>query len=151
MSNCDVSIHPPAEGEKRVHVRSLSRCQACGAVLQPASDPVCESLACKPLPQPIAAALSLTPTLSSREWTVFRLLGLGFDNRSIAFTLHIGERTVKRHVTAVLTKLELESRLQAGLAALALSVSALADHAHPSEHDLAVSDVYTLPAGPSAA
>lgn len=134
-----------------MNVGSLGWCPACGAVLQPASDPVCKSLAPMPLPQPIAAALSLTPTLSSREWAVFRLLGLGLDNRSIAFRLHIGERTVKRHVTAVLTKLELGSRLQAGLAALALSVSALADYANPSEHERVVSDVYPLPAGPSAA
>jgi DNA-binding NarL/FixJ family response regulator len=125
-----------------MNVRSVNWCPACGAVFQPAPDAVSLSLAGMPLPQPIATALSLTPALSSREWTVFRLLGLGFDNRSIACTLHIGERTVKRHVTAVLSKLALESRLQAGLAALALSVSALACHANPSEHG--------LPAGQSA-
>lgn len=116
-----------------MNVGSRSSCPACGAVLQPTSDLVCKSLAPVTLPLPIAAAMSLTPALSSREWTVFRLLGLGLDNRAIAFRLHIGERTVKRHVTAVLTKLELESRLQAGLVALALSVSALVNHDSPGE------------------
>ena len=70
------------------------------------------------LPQPIAAALLRTPSLSPREMAVFELLGLGYDNRSLARVLQVSERTAKRHVTAILTKLRLESRLQAGLTAL---------------------------------
>jgi DNA-binding CsgD family transcriptional regulator len=65
--------------------------------------------------------------LTSRERTVFRLLGFGYDNRSIARELEISERTVKRYVTCILAKLELESRLQAGLAALIISSSSVAD------------------------
>lgn len=57
-------------------------------------------------------------TLSAREWAVFELLSLGYDNRRLARELKISERTVKRHVTSVLSKLGLRSRLQAGLAAL---------------------------------
>jgi DNA-binding CsgD family transcriptional regulator len=72
------------------------------------------------LPQPIASALLLADTLSPREQTAFELLGLGYDNRSIARELLISERTTKRHVTAILKKLKLESRLQAGLTALIL-------------------------------
>jgi DNA-binding NarL/FixJ family response regulator len=79
------------------------------------------------LPQPMAAALLLTRTLTPRERTVFQLLGFGYDNRSIARELRISERTVKRYVTAVLTKLKLESRLQAGLTALIISSSSAAD------------------------
>jgi DNA-binding NarL/FixJ family response regulator len=70
------------------------------------------------LPQPLAAALLLTRTLTARERTVFQLLGFGYDNRSISRDLKISERTVKRYVTAILAKLKLESRLQAGLTAL---------------------------------
>jgi DNA-binding NarL/FixJ family response regulator len=70
------------------------------------------------LPQPIAGALLRTQTLSPRETAVFELLGLGYDNRSLARTLQVSERTAKRHVTAILAKLGLESRLQAGLTAL---------------------------------
>jgi DNA-binding NarL/FixJ family response regulator len=73
------------------------------------------------VPQPIAAALPLAGGLSPRERVIFGLLGLGYDNRSIARELSISERTTKRHVTAILAKLRLESRLQAGLAALILS------------------------------
>jgi DNA-binding NarL/FixJ family response regulator len=75
------------------------------------------------LPQHIAAALLLVSTLSPREKSAFELLGLGYDNRSIARELQISERTTKRHVTAILRKLKLESRLQAGLTALILSAS----------------------------
>jgi DNA-binding CsgD family transcriptional regulator len=89
-------------------------CPACGASL--AADR-------EPLQQPTAGALLLT----SRERTVFRLLGAGYDNRSIARELGISERTVKRYVTAILAKLELESRLQAGLAALIISSSPAGD------------------------
>ncbi|WP_344324403.1 helix-turn-helix transcriptional regulator [Kitasatospora putterlickiae] len=74
-------------------------------------------------PRPTAAALSLTASLTPRERTVLHLLGLGYDNRSIAYELHISERTVKRFVTAILAKLGLRSRLQAGLLALILAAS----------------------------
>ena len=75
------------------------------------------------IPQPIAAALRFTHRLSARERTVFQFLGAGYDNRSIARELGVSERTVKRHVTVILAKLRLESRLQAGLAALIISSS----------------------------
>jgi len=78
------------------------------------------------LPRAIAAALHLIPTLTPRERATFELLGLGYDNRSIARALEISERTAKRYVTAILSKLRLESRLQAGLAALIESSCLLA-------------------------
>ncbi|MEV5749783.1 helix-turn-helix transcriptional regulator [Actinoallomurus sp. NPDC052308] len=97
----------------------LPACPSCGASLRPE------------LPQPLAAALLLTRTLTPRERTVFRLLGLGYDNRSIARELKISERTVKRYVTAILTKLELRSRLQAGLSALICSWATAMDASWP--------------------
>jgi DNA-binding CsgD family transcriptional regulator len=89
-----------------------SACPTCGAFRQP------------PLPRRLEAALLLTRTLTPRERAVFRLLGYGYDNRSIAHELQISERTVKRYVTAILAKLELRSRLQAGLSALLVSSAA---------------------------
>jgi DNA-binding NarL/FixJ family response regulator len=58
--------------------------------------------------------------LSPREREVFLLLGFGLSNRRIARVLGVTERTVKAHVGQVLSKLVLESRLQAGLAAFNL-------------------------------
>jgi DNA-binding NarL/FixJ family response regulator len=45
------------------------------------------------------------------------MLGDGLDNRRISSMLAISQRTVKFHVTSILRKLKVESRLQAGLAA----------------------------------
>jgi DNA-binding CsgD family transcriptional regulator len=61
--------------------------------------------------------LERVPLLSAREAEVFELLGEGCSNRSIARGLNITERTVKLHVAQVLSKLRVESRLQAGLVA----------------------------------
>ncbi|HET9894226.1 MAG TPA: helix-turn-helix transcriptional regulator [Streptosporangiaceae bacterium] len=66
----------------------------------------------------IESALMRTRSLSQHEVTVFELLGLSYDNRTLARVLKVSERTAKRHVTAILAKLGLESRLQAGLVAL---------------------------------
>ncbi|MEU4464985.1 helix-turn-helix transcriptional regulator [Streptomyces sp. NPDC024017] len=61
--------------------------------------------------------LERVPLLSAREAEVFGLLGEGYSNRSIARELDITERTAKFHVARVLSKLRVESRLQAGLVA----------------------------------
>ncbi|MEU3741254.1 MULTISPECIES: helix-turn-helix transcriptional regulator [unclassified Streptomyces] len=63
------------------------------------------------------AELARVPLLSVREREVFELLGEGYSNRSISRRLDIAERTVKFHVAQVLSKLGVESRLQAGLVA----------------------------------
>ncbi|MFQ6852066.1 LuxR C-terminal-related transcriptional regulator [Streptomyces sp. 35M1] len=55
--------------------------------------------------------------LTDREFEVFILLGRGLSNQAISRLLLVTERTVKAHVTRVLAKLQLESRLQAGLVA----------------------------------
>jgi DNA-binding NarL/FixJ family response regulator len=68
-------------------------------------------------PDPILSALEYVKTLSNREIAVFELLGNGYSNRDIAHDLKLSERTVKRHVSALLSKLNVESRLQAGLVA----------------------------------
>jgi DNA-binding NarL/FixJ family response regulator len=100
---------------------SRHRCYACGAVLPGQGVPGIVFRAT--IPQPVAAALRSIRRLSARELTVFHFLGAGYDNRSIARELGVSERTVKRHVTVILAKLGLESRLQAGLAALVTSSS----------------------------
>jgi DNA-binding NarL/FixJ family response regulator len=105
----DVTAHQGTDGEF---------CPFCGSQLD-SVPPASARLALRAvLPEHIAAALMRTPTLSPRELAVFELLGLGYDNRTLARTLKVSERTAKRHVTAILTKLGLESRLQAGLVSL---------------------------------
>jgi DNA-binding NarL/FixJ family response regulator len=55
--------------------------------------------------------------LTDRELEVFRELGRGMSNRQIAQTLYISEHTVKKHVSAILGKLELSHRTEAALMA----------------------------------
>src|SRR5215831_18556304 len=55
--------------------------------------------------------------LTAREYEIFALLGEGLDNRMISQSLRVSEQTVKFHVTSILRKLGVQSRLQAGLAA----------------------------------
>jgi NarL family two-component system response regulator LiaR len=61
--------------------------------------------------------------LSRRERDVLRLIARGHSNRQIARELGIGVQTVKTHVSSILTKLDLEDRVQAAIFALRLQSS----------------------------
>ena len=56
--------------------------------------------------------------LSPRERDVLRLIARGHSNRQIARDLAIGEQTVKTHVRSILTKLDLQDRVQVAIFAL---------------------------------
>ncbi|MBD2111751.1 response regulator transcription factor [Nodosilinea sp. FACHB-141] len=53
--------------------------------------------------------------LSPREQEVLKLISNGLSNREIAQTLYISERTVRNHVTSILSQLQLRDRTQAAL------------------------------------
>lgn len=78
-------------------------------------------------------ALHHVRLLSPREREVLDLIGDGLSNQSIGARLDLAERTVKTHVGRVLTKLRVESRLQAGLVATADRLSA-AEPPEPAAH-----------------
>jgi DNA-binding NarL/FixJ family response regulator len=56
--------------------------------------------------------------LSSRELDVLRLIANGMENAEIAAELNISPRTAKNHVSNILTKLGLPSRVQAAVYAV---------------------------------
>ena len=66
----------------------------------------------------IPAQATETPALTAREQDVLALVARGRSNREIARELVIAEKTVKTHVSAILTKLDLRSRTQAALYAV---------------------------------
>lgn len=57
----------------------------------------------------------VVPTLSPREWEVARVLSEGLTNKAIGKQLGISERTVKAHLTAIFSKLEVSDRTQAAM------------------------------------
>lgn len=72
-------------------------------------------IATTPPPPPMPPEIAdLTP----REMEVLKLLGEGLSNREIAERLYISERTVKNHVTHLLSRLNLRDRTQAALLAV---------------------------------
>src|SRR5436305_6493167 len=79
---------------------------------------------------PKAAALLMqaisTPespdALTERETDVLRLLAQGQSNKQIARSLHISEKTVKTHVSNILSKLGVQSRTQATLYAVRIGL-----------------------------
>ncbi|HYM84154.1 MAG TPA: response regulator transcription factor, partial [Candidatus Dormibacteraeota bacterium] len=66
----------------------------------------------RPLPRPAGVPAALE-SLTARESEVFRLLARGMSNLEIAETLVLSEATIKTHVAAILSKLELRNRAQA--------------------------------------
>ena len=61
--------------------------------------------------------------LSARELDVLRLIARGMENSEIAETLHISRRTAKNHVSNILAKLGLQSRVQAAIYAVRRGLS----------------------------
>ena len=67
---------------------------------------------------PVSSGIPLPPklrSLSPREQEVLQLIITGLNNREIGETLFISERTVRNHVTSILSQLQLRDRTQAAL------------------------------------
>ena len=56
--------------------------------------------------------------LSGRELEILRLVAEGCDNDQIAERLYLSPRTVKNHVSSILSKLDMDNRVQAAVYAV---------------------------------
>jgi DNA-binding NarL/FixJ family response regulator len=60
--------------------------------------------------------------LSDREKDIVRAIAQGYNNREIAQSLHIAEKTVKNYITNILSQLNLRDRTQLAIAALQIGI-----------------------------
>lgn len=65
--------------------------------------------------QSIPEIASQLAELSPREIEVLKLIATGANNREISTELYISEKTVKNHVSSILSKLNLRDRTQAAI------------------------------------
>jgi len=63
-------------------------------------------------------ATHITDKLTDREVDVLRLLARGLNNADIAARLYLSEGTVRNHVSAILSKLDVADRTQAAVVAI---------------------------------
>ena len=66
-------------------------------------------------PEDRALAVRLS-SLTPQQIRVLAMLGEGLLNKQIAYKLNVSEATIKAHVSAILTKLDVDSRTQAVIA-----------------------------------
>jgi two-component system, NarL family, response regulator LiaR len=71
------------------------------------------------------ARITASDALTEREMDVLRLLARGHSNKEIALELSVAEKTVKTHVSSILSKLHLADRTQAALYAVREKLVAL--------------------------
>lgn len=68
--------------------------------------------------QQVKPATQITQNLTSREEDVLRLMARGLSNSEIAAQLYLSEGTVRNHVSAIFTKLDVSDRTQAVIIAI---------------------------------
>jgi DNA-binding NarL/FixJ family response regulator len=76
------------------------------------------SQAPKPMAEETSASVQPLEQITRREKEVLSLIAQGLSNKEIASVLHIAEKTVKTHVSSILSKLNLADRTQAALYAV---------------------------------
>ena len=69
--------------------------------------------------------LNLWLELSPREQDIVRLIAQGYNNKEIAQSLHIAEKTVKNYITKILQQLDLRDRTQLAIASFKVGFSDL--------------------------
>ena len=98
------AIRAASRGEARLHPRVAQR-----------------------LMQEVSGTRVSAETLTSRELDVLKQIAKGHDNKTIASNLFVSEKTVKTHVSNILSKLHLDDRTQVAIYALKQGIVPLDD------------------------
>jgi NarL family two-component system response regulator LiaR len=101
------AVREAYQGKVQLHPDIARKLMAAVAAASPSQTRPAESQAAPGLDQ-----------LTEREREVLKLIAEGLNNREIAESLIISEKTVKTHVSSILGKLGLEDRTQAAIWAL---------------------------------
>ncbi|MEQ9235692.1 response regulator [Coleofasciculus sp. E2-BRE-01] len=67
------------------------------------------------IPASVSNSSTAWDELTPREQEILRLIATGANNREIAQTLYISQKTVKNHITNILSRLNLRDRTQAAI------------------------------------
>jgi DNA-binding NarL/FixJ family response regulator len=67
------------------------------------------------IPDPTLSSSATWDKLTPREQEIVRLIARGANNREIAEALYIAEKTVKNHITNILSRLNLRDRIQVAI------------------------------------
>ncbi len=94
-------------------LRAMTIAEAIDTLKRMALEPAPAVL--KVVPTPAVRAFS---TLSDRELEVVRLVAEGLSNKEISSRLKLSDKTVKNHISHVLTKMNLTARTQVAVHAI---------------------------------
>ncbi|GAA2408720.1 response regulator [Nonomuraea africana] len=95
-------------------VEAVRTVAAGGGLLDPAVTlRVIAAFAGQPDPARVTSGAAELESLTSRETDVLKLLAQGLTNTQIAARLYLGEATVKTHLSRILMKLNVTTRVQA--------------------------------------
>ncbi len=112
----DEKVYPVIEaGAFSYLLKTSSAAEIASAIRSAAQgEPVVEAKVTNKMMQKMRSAQekSLHDALTPREREVLLLIGEGKSNQEIADTLYIGIKTVKTHVSNILSKLQVEDRTQ---------------------------------------
>ncbi len=100
---------------KTTEADALCRAIRAAAAGQVQLAPEAAALLMREIKTPEPRSASGISTLTERETDVLRLVARGRANKEIAADLGIGEKTIKTHVSNILSKLGMQSRTQAAL------------------------------------
>lgn len=101
------------EAEPEALIRSIRSCIGGGMALQ-------EHVAAKVIPRLLnhSEEATVDTSITPRELSIVRLVGLGRSNREIADELGLSVGTVKNHISQIMDKLELRDRTQLAIYAI---------------------------------